>query len=495
MEVFSSRRTWVLLLLTIIIASSVFILDSFRDDDFCRYDSSFYSTISQNIIRTGNWIDLQYATGKPFEGDHPPLVFWAVALFMKIFGESVFSAVFFSLLCGTLTCAVVFFIGTMLKNDIVGFLSGMGLLLTRYVTRVARHNTLEIPLMLFVALAVLFLILALKKHKAYYILFGVSVGFAVLTKGVVGLFPLGICFFALIFEKRLKDMITPFFLIGILAFLILPGSWIFIKSGGTVHGAIEVLLPYFKFVGRTFTGTARENPGSRLRFVTRLFEFCFIIMPGVVLGLYFICKEAYKEKKKEMLVLPVWALIFIVGFMLSSWRRGFYLLPMYPSMALMFGIGIYEIIPKNHSMTAVYLVISFFMGNISAPFLFPHWEPKSVGEVVLKNTYLPGARKAVDAIIAQMPGKTRFIGYQPGGSEEYEFIYFFKDYNISLCKNIRELEELAYSKDPVIFYISKEDFSHLGQEMHKHLKIVYSFDDQLLVTNNMGTVPVFDKAD
>ena len=45
------------------------------------------------------------------------------------------------------------------QGDIVGFLGVMGLLLTRYVPRAAKQNTIEIPLMLFVSLAVLW-------HKA-----------------------------------------------------------------------------------------------------------------------------------------------------------------------------------------------------------------------------------------------------------------------------------------------------------------------------------------
>ena len=156
-----------LLLLAIVISSSVFMLDSFRDDDFCRYDAPFYSTISQNIVRTGDWVNLQHSIDTPFEGDHPPLVFWATALSFKFFGESVFTAALFGLLCAIGTCIVVFLIGTILKNDVVGFFGAMGLLLTRYVVRVSRYNTIEIPLMFFIALAVLFLILALNRNKFF----------------------------------------------------------------------------------------------------------------------------------------------------------------------------------------------------------------------------------------------------------------------------------------------------------------------------------------
>jgi len=491
----NTGRMLLLLLLAVLISSSVFILDAFRDDDFCRYDAPFYSTISQNIVRTGDWINLRHSFDTPFEGDHPPLVFWATALSFKFFGESVFTAALFGLLCATGACIAVFFIGTLLRNDITGFFSAMGLLLTRYVVRVSRYNTIEIPLMFFVALAILFLVLALNRNRFFYVLFGFSVALAILAKGVVGFFPFGICLLAMIIQRRALDVFHPFFLLGALIAFGIPGAWLFIKGGMSLEGMWTALKPYMIFVVNTFEGAGREDPGSRLRFITKLGEGCFIILPGVALGIFFTIRDGIKEKRRDLYVILIWAVVFIAAYLLSSWRRGFYLLPMYPAMALLFGIGLHDVLRENHRMNTIYLLTAFFAGNIAAPFLFPHWEYKNVDEALFGDVYFPEVRKAARVICSQSPQKVRFVAYQLSFPEEKEFIFFFRsDHDIEFCRSDEEFRELVNSGEPVLFYITKENFSRMDKELQLKLKIVYVFDDKILATNNTQIVPVFDAA-
>jgi len=493
-ENLKNARMWLLLFLTLIIAAGVIIPESFRDDDFSRYDAPFYTVVSQNIARSYDWANLRGFSGKLFVGDHPPLIFWATAINLNLFGESAFSSAFFSIICGIGTCLVVFFIGTLLLNDIAGFLSGTGLLLTRYLVRVARHNTIEIPLTFFVALAVLFLILAQKKHRSFYILFGISTGMAVLAKGVVGFFPFGIAFFFILAQKRWKDFFNPYFIIAVLFPFLMGALWFFITGQMTIRGAIANFELYSNFVLCTFRAAGRPDPGTRLRFITRLFEFCFIITPGIILGLFYTIKDNMQKKGRALLVLPIWAFLFIIAFLLSSWRRGFYLLPMYPALAVLFGIGLTRIIPEKFRMYSVWLFVVFFLGNITAPYLFPHWEPKSIGAVVFQNTHFPRAREAVRAIYEQAETKPRLVAYKQ--RDENEFIYFFSsDFDAEICESAEDFDNLVESDDTVVFYIPKREFSRLDKEYHKKLKIVYAFNKELLVTNKSEIVPVFEEKD
>lgn len=484
------QRTWIPLILTIIIATGVIFSESFRDDDFSRYDSAFYTTIAQNILRTKDWINLKYHEGTPFEADHPPLTFWLTALSLKLFGESVFSAVLLSLVSAVATCVIVFFIGTILKNNTVGFLSSMGLLLTRYVPRVARHNTIEIPLMFFISLAVLTLILSHKKHRAFYLLFGLSTGLAILSKGVVGLFPLGLCIVMILFQKRLRDLYNPFFLGGLILCFAIPGTWLFLKGNMSIAGMYKVLHQYLEFVFSTMRASKRPDPGSRIRFIIKLFEFSFLIIPCAFIGTYLTLRDYIKKNNRYLIIIPLWAVIFTAAYCASSWRRGFYLLPMYPSLAILFGIGLEKIIPKNYRIYSIGLITVFFLGNITAPFLFPHWEPKSVGEVLYRNTYLAKARKAVKALYNQCPN-LKFVGYQQ--HSQGEFLFFFgTDHKLDFTRNTNRFSKLVNGQEAVLFYISKEEFSKIDKPLHKKLKIVYFFANQLLVTNQTNLVPVFN---
>jgi 4-amino-4-deoxy-L-arabinose transferase-like glycosyltransferase len=484
---------WALLLLTFVISAGVFLTDSCRDDNFRKHDAPYYAAISQNIARSGDWVTMRQSDGTVFESDHPPLTFWASALVFKCFGENVFTAVLFSILCATATCIVTFFIGMVLKNDIVGFFSGMGLLLTRLVPRVARFNTIDVPLMFFVTLAMLFLILALRKHRVFYLLFGLSVGLVVLSKGIVGVLPLGICFLAIIVQKKFKDLWNPFFLGGILIFLAMPAAGFFMKGGMSLAGAQLVFKQYMEFALPTIN---RPNAGARWYFIVRLFEVCCLIMPGVVLGLYFIIRDVIREKRKDLLIIPIWAVVFVGAFTVSNFRNGLYILPMYPAMAILFGIGLYEIISRNYRMVAVYLMTAFFAGNLAAPFLFPHGPVVSLQQVIFRNTYLPRAKRAVKVLYEQAPDM-KFVSYEECHVGEDEFAFFFSsEYDIEFCRTPEEFEELVYSRKPVLFYITKEYFSKIDKKLHNRLKIVYAFGRrQLLVTNRLDLVPVFEAED
>lgn len=486
---FNIKRMWALLILTILISSAVLFPGALRDDDFCRYDSPWFSCISQNMLKTGNWLNPSDYRGGIY-AEHPPLALWGAALSIKLLGESVFSAVFFSLICMLLTCVATFFIGVALKNDIVGFLGAMGLLLTRYVVRVSRHNTNDVPLMLFVTLSVLFIILANKKSRAFYVLFGISTAMAFLSKGVISILLPVICLGAMFLYGRPRDIIDPFFMTGIAIFIITPFVWLYFKGGMTIDGWLVAIGDYSRFVTRAFTGSAYQDPGSRFRFLTRLFEFCWLITPGVFAGVYFLVRDAVKKTDRTSLILLVWIAVFIGAFFVSAWRRGLYLLPIYPSMAVLFGIGVYALMPEDKKMAAVYVLSAFFIGNITAPVMFPHKEPKSIDEVLYAKTYLPDARKALEDLNRQFNGEIRLVSYM---QNEAETTFFFSSsYELLLCNDPKELERLVLQDSPIVIYMSKSTLSDIDKNIQPKLKIVYVFGDQLLVSNKTDAIPPFD---
>jgi len=380
-----------------------------------------------------------------------------------------------------------------LKNDIVGFFSVMGLLLTRLFPRVARFNTIDVPLMFFVALGILFLVLVYRKHRAFYLLFGLSAGLVVLTKGIMGVLPWGVCFLMIIFQKRFRDLIDPFFLGGVLLFLAMPAAGLLVQSGMSFSGAWENFSQYMAFA---VSRSARSDAGARWYFVMRLFEVCCLIMPGVVLGLYFVARDVIREKRGDLLILPVWAVVFVGVFTVTTYRNGLYILPMYPALAVLFGIGLHGIISRNYRMFAVYLMTAFFAGNLTAPFLFPHGPVVSLKQVIFRDTYLPRAKRAARALLEQAPDM-RFVSYERYRVGHDEFMFFFgSDYDVEFCRTPEEFEELVYSGNPGLFYMTKERFSKLDKKLHKRLKIVYAFGRrQLLVTNRLDMVPVFESED
>lgn len=469
------------------ISAGVLIVDAFRDDDFCRFDSPFYSSIAQNVIISGQWAPILKPDNKPFN-EHPPLSFWVTALSLKFFGESAFTAVLPCAIFTMAACLAVFLIGTFVRNEYVGFFAGLALLFTRYIPRVGRHNVIEIPLMFFVTLSVLFL-LAGTRRRFWYIIFGASAACAVLTKMAPGFMVWPIAIIFLCAERRFKDIFSFQFIAGVLLFLGLVGAWFFVEGGMSAAGARTVFNIYTSFTSGAFHGLGHVAPESRLRFITRLFEFCWLIVPGVILGIYFIIRRRSEYRASHAVI--IWPLVFIGAYLVSSWRIGLYLLPIYPALAVICGIGIDAVLKANFRPIAVAGLIAFFLGNIAAPFLFPHWEPKSAKEVVCVNTYFPNAQKTLLELNNSL-GAARFVSFR---QNEAETIFFFRRYHskIEHLSDLSALENIASGQDPAIVYISGEEYANLPISLQNKLKIAYVFGRNLFCSNRNAAAFTYKK--
>ena len=88
----------------------------------------------------------------------------------------------------------------------------------------SRRAMVDIPLAFFVILA-FYAVFKAKLLKPWYLVFGISTAGAILTKSVLGLFPLAITGAYLIFSRQWREIINPWFLSGSLIALIFGFSW------------------------------------------------------------------------------------------------------------------------------------------------------------------------------------------------------------------------------------------------------------------------------
>lgn len=110
------------------------------------WDEAWYASIARNVIRSGNFLDLNY-NGSPY-WDHPPLGFWSIALSFKLLGISEFSARLPMVLFASLSVAIIFLIGKKLKDSWVGLSTALILFSSRWFLFRARSANLDILLLL-----------------------------------------------------------------------------------------------------------------------------------------------------------------------------------------------------------------------------------------------------------------------------------------------------------------------------------------------------------
>ncbi|MEK6646911.1 MAG: glycosyltransferase family 39 protein, partial [Candidatus Firestonebacteria bacterium] len=207
----------------ILFFASIFLFAKLWEGGLATYDDCFYAQQSKEILQTGDWLTMHYDKKPLFEND--PVCLWCMAIMFKFFGVSEYTARFSSALFGVGTILLVFFLGNRLYGGYVGLFSSFFLMTTQYFTKFARHSMLDVTLAFFVTLSILFLVKGVLDNKKYYILFGFFCGIAMLTKNILGFFPLLIAIAYFIGTGRFKEIFNPFFLIGSFLGISLPFSW------------------------------------------------------------------------------------------------------------------------------------------------------------------------------------------------------------------------------------------------------------------------------
>lgn len=150
--------------------------------------------------------------------DHPPLVFLAQHVFMRVFGETPFAFRLPSALLGIVSVYLLYLISARLYNEHVGLLAAALFGLTANHVAISRLGLQEAYVIFFLLLALYFFIRA-GEQKKFYISVGMALGLAALTKYTT-LILLPIFFTYLMFFRR-KDLATPYLWIGATLTLIL----------------------------------------------------------------------------------------------------------------------------------------------------------------------------------------------------------------------------------------------------------------------------------
>jgi 4-amino-4-deoxy-L-arabinose transferase-like glycosyltransferase len=281
----------------------------------------------------------------------PPLYFWLAALFGAPFGRvTEFAARLPSAIAGVVCVALTAWIGRMLLGRGATALLAAGLLATSFrFAFTARRAQLDVLLTAFELGAIaLFLVLETRRsgieeaRRSPLVIAGLhaALGAAALVKGPVGWLPLGVFAGYLAWQGRGR------------AFRAIGPWWSWILSIGPLAiwaaAAIALAPPGFaetaiaeNLLGRFFAGTSHARP-----FYYYLYQLPLDFLPWTLVlpfGLTLVWHAAHArmpQQKTSPLArssarfLLVWAALPILFFSLSAGKRGVYLLPIFPALAL-----------------------------------------------------------------------------------------------------------------------------------------------------------------
>jgi len=316
----------------------------------CSWDEGLYGEVSREILLTGNWIDLSWA-GQAWS-DKPPLYMWVTAFFGSIFGINEFSVRLFSALCGIGTVLATYGLGVRLYSRRAGICSALFLLSTWAFIRSARLGMLDSPLTFFIVLA--FLAFKLGEERPFCFFFTpVAFSLAFLTKGMGAMLIPMILGLYMVFSRDFSALKRPALWAGILAGLLIAGWWH--AAAIAAYGEAFIRDYFVKHLVTRTTSAVEGHTGDLLTY--------FGVIPnkgrpwaGIGLGLLPLALFMVFYRKEKQHILPiVWAVTVFVLFSLVKTKLHWYVVPIYPALALFCGWGLCALI-KKYSVPLAFLM-------------------------------------------------------------------------------------------------------------------------------------------
>ena len=324
--------------------------------DLWAPDEPRYAAIAEEL-RSGRhgWTGaaLLHLNGEPYS-QKPPLYFWLAAAFGLPFGRvGELAARLPSAVAGVASVAGTYWIGRLLRLPTAAAWLSAGLLATSIrFAFTARRAQLDVLLCAFELAAIaLFLLIETRRggveaaRRQPALLFGLhaSLGAAALVKGPVGWLPLAVFAVYLAWEGRLAAYRN---LVPAWSWLLSIGPlalWIVAATALAPEGFARDAVGTNVFA-RFFAGSSHARP-----FYYYAYQLPLDFLPWSLLWPVAIAVLVRSASTSTTRFLTVWTLVPLAFFSLSAGKRGLYLLPVFPALALM---SVFAVAPPANAPAA-----------------------------------------------------------------------------------------------------------------------------------------------
>jgi len=305
--------------------------------DLWEPDETRYAVIAREMKETGDWI-IPHLNGEIY-AEKPPLFFWLVNLSAFFWGvNNEVTNRLPSALAGLITILLTFLFGERLFNARVGFISGLVLTTCFFFPQLSRWMMLDSLFTLFFLLVLFSFYLGYEKEerrRRYYLLAGLFMGLAILTKGPVVYLTLPIFLIFAAFQKEMKKFWCRDLFLGFLVSVMVVCLWwipaCFVGGKEYIHWIL-----YKQAIGTYVEGGKHFHPQPFhfyfIRFPIEFFPWIVFLPTAFILGL-----RKGREKREKFLFLSIWFFFIFIFFTFSMGKKDNYLLPLYPAAAMIVG--------------------------------------------------------------------------------------------------------------------------------------------------------------
>ena len=460
-----SNRTFQVVFL--MYSSLLVFLGRQQDRGITNFDDAYYAQKAKEIFSSDSlWIVLW--KGTPFVYDNPPLPFWLTGLAYKVFGVSGYAAVFSSAIFGTLTIYLTYSMCSCLfKDNWTSFLAAFVLLFPGMFLDSSRRGMLDITLAFFVTAAMYSLFKGME-NKKYYLLYGLMTGLAVLTKSVLGFFPVVVGVVFMFWHGGLKKLFDPMYIAGIVVGLVVGCSWYVMNWHyfGDVFLVSHFKSSHMKIIQDNYLG------GAGLMYLLGYFKDMlknyWPWFPFLVVGGFLFARRGVREKDVTAMFLVLWVVIPFVIMSTSRNQTLRYLFMTFPAMAMIVSHTIAGWLKDSHKEK----VLPWMFGIIMATVLVVNVTPIQVK--VSLNYNSPAVRDIAPFVRMNTEPGERIFNYKFSQWNPTQALAFYSDRFLKYPVNDPEaLFEKLKSNPGGTWLSSVSEFKNLEKDFPGKLYLIY----------------------
>lgn len=308
-------------------------------------DEPRYAEVAREMYETGDWVTPRLGGINWFE--KPALTYWLAAAGYKLFGVSEFAARFGIALMASAGILILYFLGKRIRSSRFGYLSAAALATCGLWPGFARGATFDMPLSVAMELALLSFFLWESrdqpngKNLTWWV-FSFSLGLAVLAKGLVGIvLPVTIAGLYLLLTRRIKIVLKPALLLsGIFIFLAVAAVWyapVIGRQGNEFVNEFFIAHHFQRYLSNKY-----RHPQPFYFFFLVAFAGCFpwsfYLASSAWQSLLRVRAKFDRSEDRLRLFLWLWVGTPIIFFSFSGSKLPGYILPVFPSIALIIGL-------------------------------------------------------------------------------------------------------------------------------------------------------------
>ena len=290
-------------------------------------DEGMHASTSKEMVLSGDWITPTF-NGINFY-DKPVLHNWFISLSFLIFGFSEFAARLPAAILGLAGVLITYLLGRRMFGPTAGFLGGAVLATNVEYFVLSTTVVHDISLCFFVTLALFLFYMGFVeegRRRRYFVFFYISLGFAVLAKGPVGIILPGIIIGLFLFVRKrlgfLREMNIGW---GVLIFLAVAAPWyILISLRNSDYG-------WYFFIHNNvmrFLKSRAQHHHPFYYYLPALLGGFFPWSCFLPVAIYRVFRKPLQKMDEGLLFLLLWFLVFFLFFSVASSK----LVDLYPSL-------------------------------------------------------------------------------------------------------------------------------------------------------------------